>query len=79
MRWKVETASERRNRLEKWRRWYAWYPVRIDGERVWLEYVYRRTRAYHGGMGDTVYETEYADALSMLRRNNIEQAYDGLE
>jgi len=25
-----------------WRRWFAWYPVVIDDEWVWLEYVERR-------------------------------------
>lgn len=26
---------------ERWHRWFAWYPVVIDGEWVWLESVER--------------------------------------
>jgi hypothetical protein len=25
-----------------WCRWFAWYPVSVGGERVWLEWVERR-------------------------------------
>ena len=25
-----------------WESWFAWYPVKINGERVWLKTVYRR-------------------------------------
>lgn len=79
MRWKTETIQERDKRLKKWQRWFAWYPVRIDGQRVWLEYVYRRTTVYYGGMGDTLFETEYADLLTMLKKQDAEYNYDGLE
>lgn len=40
MRW---TPQERTD----WRRWFAWYPVTINGQAVWLEYVYRK--AEHDG------------------------------
>ena len=79
MRWATETREDRDRRLKQWRKWFAWYPVKIDNERVWLEYVYRRTTVYYGGMGDSVYETEYADAMSMLRKEKAEKEYDGLE
>jgi hypothetical protein len=79
MRWKTETQEERDYRLRQWKRWFAWRPVVIDGERVWLEYVYRRTKVYYGGMGDTLFETEYADLVSMLRKQQAEHTYDGLE
>jgi hypothetical protein len=29
-------------RYAHWRRWFAWYPVKIDGRRVWLRMVERR-------------------------------------
>jgi len=44
--------------LAEWHDWFAWHPVTVDGERVWLEKVQRK--AYHystpsedefGGMG----------------------------
>lgn len=25
-----------------WHKWFAWYPVKIHNERVWLKTVYRR-------------------------------------
>lgn len=25
-----------------WRKWFAWYPVRIQGEMCWLEWVDRQ-------------------------------------
>lgn len=35
MRWKAKDNW--------WHLWYAWYPVNIDGEYVWLEWVERYT------------------------------------
>jgi hypothetical protein len=26
-----------------WEKWFAWYPVKIHGRRVWFRTVYRRT------------------------------------
>lgn len=37
MRWR-DDASE----LFAWHVWFAWHPVRVGDERVWLEYVARR-------------------------------------
>jgi hypothetical protein len=25
-----------------WQQWFAWYPVRVNGKKVWLERVFRR-------------------------------------
>ena len=25
-----------------WKKWFAWYPVRVHGQRTWLKTVYRR-------------------------------------
>jgi hypothetical protein len=77
MRWKTETFREKCQRLEKWRPWFAWRPVVIDGQRVWLEWIYRRTRVYSGI--DVLYETEYADTMSILKKQKYEAEYDGLE
>ena len=35
MRWRYQPATE-------WHRWFAWYPVVIEGQWVWLETVERR-------------------------------------
>jgi hypothetical protein len=26
----------------KWEKWFAWYPIQIEGERIWWKTVYRR-------------------------------------
>lgn len=81
MRWKSETFEERRKRLETWRPWFAWRPVVIDGERVWLEWIFRRTKVhtpYYSG-GDALYEVEFTDAMSILRKQQAMKDYDGLE
>lgn len=78
MRWKTETYDERKTRLATWRRWFAWRPVMIDNERVWFEWVYRRTLIYSSSMDD-YYVTEYADAMSILRKEQAMKDYDGLE
>jgi hypothetical protein len=75
MRWKTETYAEQKKRLEAWKPWFAWYPIMIDNERVWLEWVYRRNRVYNSSIADT----EYADALSILKKQKNEREYDGLE
>ena len=34
---------------QNWHRWFAWHPVQIDHQYVWLEYVYRKgVKAYYG-------------------------------
>lgn len=30
--------------ITKWQLWFAWYPVYINGECIWLDCVYRRKR-----------------------------------
>lgn len=79
MRWRTETFNEKSKRLLTWRRWFAWRPVMIDNERVWLEWIYRRTKVYYGGLGDIIYEVEYADSMSILKKENKLNEYDGLE
>lgn len=38
MRWQIRKP----NPYNAWRRWFAWYPVRVDDQMVWWEYVERR-------------------------------------
>jgi hypothetical protein len=33
-----------------WRRWFAWHPVTVDGQRVWLRWIERRR--YRRYLGD---------------------------
>jgi hypothetical protein len=46
-------ANKQRAKVEalgKWRRWFAWHPVRLraTGDVVWWEYVERRTEFVSG-------------------------------
>lgn len=44
-----ETRYEKIARLEKWHRWFAWYPVRVaEHDYRWLEIVERRKEYYDG-------------------------------
>ncbi len=46
MRWKPKLKDP----IEKW---FAWYPVIIEGEIIWFEHVYRFF--IQGGYGDGIY------------------------
>lgn len=46
------------NKLQQWHRWFAWHPVRLNGECVWLETVERRMT----GMFYLDIEFEYREA-----------------
>lgn len=38
-----------RRSLKEWRIWFAWFPVEIEGEFVWLERVLKRRHWYLPG------------------------------
>ena len=42
MRWKAKPKSE-------WIPWFAWHPVQINHEWIWLERIERRIESYYGG------------------------------
>jgi hypothetical protein len=48
MRWRSESWGTKLARLEQWHRWFAWHPVRIGEELLWLESVERLGKS-HGG------------------------------
>ena len=44
MRWRIKSRWVRDEYYVwsiPWHRWFAWHPVRVDNEWVWLEYVER--------------------------------------
>lgn len=50
-----ERKRIRREYLEKWHDWFAWYPVRVSDSKIaWLEVVERRCE-YHHVSGKIVY------------------------
>lgn len=42
MRWNSESKETKINRLEEWKWWFAWRPIRIDDEIFWLQNIQRR-------------------------------------
>lgn len=45
MRWHSETYDAWLDRIANWHHWFAWYPVQVEQQRVWLETV-ERSGAY---------------------------------
>ena len=33
---------------EHWHKWFAWYPVKIGKQRIWLKTIYRKLEAQEG-------------------------------
>ena len=42
MRWKTNISITDWLFPDDWQKWFAWYPVKIKNEYVWLEWVERR-------------------------------------
>jgi hypothetical protein len=42
MRIKAIKIRPKEERVAEWHRWFAWYPVEVDGKWVWLETLCRR-------------------------------------
>lgn len=49
MRWRVRN-------LCSWHYWFAWHPIKIDNEWVWLEQVLRRKGLNYGGISEYTYK-----------------------
>lgn len=58
MRW--STWEEKRAYLYEWHQWFAWHPVVVGTEWVWLERVERRARSYWGGPNFEYQEVNHA-------------------
>lgn len=78
MRWNYESLDQKAKRLAKWQKWFAWYPIRIGNNKVWLETVYRRYKVYYGP-GEEVWEVQYTDMMGLLQHQRQVEEYDGLE
>ena len=48
-----------------WNKWFAWYPVKINGKRVWMTTVYRRLINTYVDMDDWSYY-EYGTIFDVL-------------
>ena len=49
-----------------WERWFAWRPVKIQGRRVWLQTVYRRTTLKYIDM-DKWQHVEYGTLFDVIK------------
>jgi hypothetical protein len=58
MRWNA-TPPEPYVDTEKWHRWYAWRPVRIDDKWVWREYIERKRTFRISVGGNPYFHSEY--------------------
>lgn len=58
MRWVIRRNTDR---LQNWHQWFAWHPVTIGSNIVWLERVERKG-TYMAGWGDAWWSWEYRDA-----------------
>ena len=53
MRWYSESPEVRIARERAWHRWYAWHPIRVGEQLVWLEIVERKiTPVFEGEIHD---------------------------
>lgn len=54
MRWSTDPKPERQG----WHKWFVWFPIRINNQVIWLEYVYRKAVIRTSHYGDW-WEYEY--------------------
>ena len=51
-----------------WEKWFAWYPVKIAGRRVWLKTIYRRNILSYVDMDDWI-RYEYGTLFDVLKQS----------
>jgi hypothetical protein len=49
-----------------WQQWFAWYPVKIKGQRVWLKTIYRRSVLQYADM-DNWHHWEYGTLFDVIK------------
>ena len=49
-----------------WNKWFAWYPVKVHGQRTWLKTVYRRKINTYVDMEDWA-RYEYGTIFDILK------------
>ncbi|MEE9373456.1 MAG: hypothetical protein V3V00_10425 [Saprospiraceae bacterium] len=75
MRWATGAYKRRQKNLNIWFNWFAWYPVKLDGD-TWIWWEPLRRRICRGAQGSTYY-TYYS--LKNVRQQYLEakeKAYD---
>ena len=59
MQWNSESRQSRWERITHWHKWFAWHPIRVGEEIVWLEWVERFYADVSGGLESGYYEWVY--------------------
>ncbi len=49
-----------------WEKWFAWYPVKVQGKRTWLRTVYRRSVHSYVDMDDWM-RYEYGTIFDVIK------------
>ena len=49
-----------------WEKWFAWYPVKVQGKRTWLRTVYRRSVHSYVDMDDWM-RYEYGTIFDIIK------------
>lgn len=74
MRWATAAYKRRQKNLNIWFDWFAWYPVRIDGDFwIWGETIKRRITQIGG---NTFYTYHAKNKLRQQYLEAKEKAYD---
>ena len=58
------TWAEKAFAKEQWHQWFAWHPVRVGDECIWLETIYRKG-TYHASIAE-VWTWEYRATLDAI-------------
>ena len=61
---RLDLTYESEGIVYPWSKWYAWYPIKVNGNLLWLTHVYRRKVIYtiKGGQG-----YEYGTVFDLLK------------
>jgi len=54
----------------RWKGWYAWRPIKLHGEWIWFEWVYRRKINIYVDM-DNWARYEYGNIFDVIKDENV--------
>jgi hypothetical protein len=56
----------RKIEVDPWEKWFAWYPVKLQGKRIWFKKICRRRIWRYGGDNWEYYTWEYGTLFDVL-------------
>lgn len=57
-------------KIGDWHKWFAWYPVTVNGKLQWCKFVYRR-KWIHGFRNGDVHGTQYGTIFDVLKNEVV--------